>query len=388
MVIMTRERAGEMAPFTAMVIMEAYTIALTILAKTTITAGMSPFVFVVYTNAVGSLLLLPFSFLFHRERTDWSLLTFPLLVRIFLLGLTGIAISQNLAFVGLSYSSPIVVCATRLLIPSISFLLSIILMKTKPDWSSSSSSQAQVIGTLVSIIGAIAVEQYKGPFGNHYQLQHEPTFFVFYSAPDRWVLGGVLRATASLSVSIWNIILAGTVKLYLQVMKVASFYSLVGTLQCLVFSLLMERDLNAWKLKHKQDLLLVVLTGVFGNIIRGNVHSACTRMKGPFYVPMFNTFGIVFATVFGVTFFANSLHYGSVMGTLIIGVGYYTMMWGQMKEEEQRRKEGDVQRMDLEKALLLGKEEHRSKSTITIVESYWQWQGTLLFENDAMLGFL
>ncbi|KAE8663589.1 protein YLS7-like [Hibiscus syriacus] len=69
MVLMTRERlAGEMAPFTAMVMMEACTIALTVLAKTAITSGMSPFVFVVYTNAVGSLLLLPFSFIFHRER--------------------------------------------------------------------------------------------------------------------------------------------------------------------------------------------------------------------------------------------------------------------------------------------------------------------------------
>ncbi|KAK8987632.1 hypothetical protein V6N11_027377 [Hibiscus sabdariffa] len=411
MAVLRREGVGEIAPFMVMVIMEACTIALTILAKTAITGGMSPFVFVVYTNAVGSLLLLPFSFLFHRERwlpgclqlqlqlqfslsflfcvpslpflyllflcycrTDQSLFTFPLLVRIFLLGLTGIAISQNLAFLGLSYSSPIVVCATGLLIPSISFLLSILLRTTNPDLSSSTGSRAKVIGTLVSIIGAIVVELYKGPFirkslfffGNdHYQLKHVSKLFVFYSAPDRWILGGVLLMAASLSVSLWNIIQLGTVKLYPQVMKVASFYSLIGTIQCLVFSLCVERDLNAWKLKHKQELLLVVLTGVFGSIIRSNVHLACTRMKGPLYVPMFKPFGIVFATVFGVSFFTNSLHYGSVIGTLIIGMGYYTVMWGQIKEEEeeeeeeqqQLRKECDVERMDPQTPLLPEKEE-------------------------------
>ncbi|GMI70744.1 Resistance to Phytophthora parasitica 1, Usually multiple acids move in and out Transporters 36 [Hibiscus trionum] len=360
MVVMTRERVGEMAPFTVMVIMEACTIALTILAKTAMTAGMSPFVFVVYANAVGSLLLLPFSFLFHRERTDQSLFSFPLLVRVFFLGLTGIALSQNLAFVGLSYSSPIVVCATGLLIPSISFLLSIVLRTKKPDLSGT-GSRAKVIGTLVSIVGAIVVELYKGPFirksfffyGNHYQLKHVPKLFVFYSAPDRWILGGVLLMAASLSVSLWNIIQLGTAKLYPQVMKVAAFYSLVGTIQCLVLALCMERDLNAWKLKHKSELLLVVLTGVFGSIIRSNVHLACTRMKGPFYVPMFKPFGIVFATVFGVSFFTNSLHYGSVIGTIIIGVGYYTVMWGQIKEE-QLGKEYDIEKMT---PLLLEKEE-------------------------------
>ncbi|WRX15967.1 hypothetical protein QQP08_008454 [Theobroma cacao] len=354
-----REKMGEVVPFTLMVIMEGCTIGLTILAKTAITGGMSPFVFVVYTNAIGSLLLLPLSFIFHRERTEQSLLTFPLLVRIFFLGLTGyvplyllqsIAVSQNLAFVGLSYTSPIVVCAMGLLIPSLSFLLSIIPRTTRLDWRNS-SSQAKLMGTLISITGAVVVELYKGPFIRKssyfyaHQLKVIPKLFVFYSAPDNWILGGILLAAASLSVAMWNVIQLGTVKQYPQVMKVVSFYSLAGTIQCLVFSLIMERDLNAWKLKLNLELLLIVVTGVFGSIIRSNVHLAWSRMKGPFYVPMFKPFGIVFATSFGVSFFTNSLHYGSVIGTLITGMGYYAVMWGQIREEELR-KERDVERTD------------------------------------------
>lgn len=52
-------------PFLAMVSLEGCTIALTIMAKTAITYGMSTFVFVVYTNAVASTILLPYSFIFH-----------------------------------------------------------------------------------------------------------------------------------------------------------------------------------------------------------------------------------------------------------------------------------------------------------------------------------
>ncbi|MBA0856411.1 hypothetical protein Goshw_027983 [Gossypium schwendimanii] len=290
-----RERMSEVAPFAVMLIMEGCTIALTILAKTALTAGISPFVFVVYTNAVGSILLLPFSFLYHRGER--------------------VAISQNLAFLGLSYSSPIVVCAMGLLMPTISFLLSIILRTARLDWRST-SSQAKMIGTFISIAGAIFVELYKGPFTRpspvslDHHLQVIPKLFVFYSTPDRWVLGGILLAAATLSISVWNIVQMGTVKQYPKVMKVASSYSLVGTIQCLVFSLIMEGDLDAWKLKRKRDLQLIIVTGVFGSIIRSNVHLACTRMKGPFYVPMFKPFGVVFATVLGTCFFTNSLHYG------------------------------------------------------------------------------
>ncbi|XP_039068913.1 WAT1-related protein At1g70260-like [Hibiscus syriacus] len=348
----------EVAPFTVMVIMEACTIALTILAKTALTGGVSPFVFVVYTNAIGSFLLLPFSFLYHRrESTQQSLFTFPLLLRIFFLGLTGIAISQNLAFLGLSYSSPIVVCATGLLLPSISFLLSIILRTIKLDWRSS-SSQAKIMGTLISITGFIFVELYRGPFirtspvSLSRPLQAIPKLLLFYSTPDRWVLGGILLTAANMSVSIWNTIqveqqikINGDRQHYPQVMKVASFYSLVGTIQCLLFSLFMERDLDAWKLKHKRDLLLITVTGIFGSIIRSNVHLACTRMKGPFYVPMFKPFGILFATIFGTSFFTNSLQYGSVIGTIIVGTGYYALMWGQIREAVLR-KELDVEKVD------------------------------------------
>ncbi len=64
-----RDVLGEVVPFTVMVTMEGCTIGLTILAKTAMTNGMSPFVFVVYTNALASILLLPYSFIFQcRDR--------------------------------------------------------------------------------------------------------------------------------------------------------------------------------------------------------------------------------------------------------------------------------------------------------------------------------
>ncbi|XP_010533056.1 PREDICTED: WAT1-related protein At1g70260 [Tarenaya hassleriana] len=338
-------RREEIVPFMVMVLMEGCTIALTIMAKTALTGGMSPFVFVVYTNALGSFLLLPFSFFFHKqERTELSIFSRPLLVRIFFLGFTGVFMFQNLAFVGLSFSSPIVVCAMGLLLPSFSFLLSLLLGRSSLEWQNT-STRAKVVGTLISVSGAIVEEFYKGPYIRPSSspsptglLRSIPRLFVYYKIPDNWVLGGVFLAAAVFSVAIFNVIQMGTVQKYPQVMKVASFYSIVGTLQCLAFSLFMERDPSAWSIKPNFDLLLIIVTGIFGSVVRTSVQVKCAQMKGPFYVPLFKPFGIFWASLFGTSFFVNSLHYGSVLGAAIGGVGYFTVTWGQMKEAEEKQK--------------------------------------------------
>ncbi|XP_010512104.1 PREDICTED: WAT1-related protein At1g70260-like isoform X1 [Camelina sativa] len=337
-------RRDEFVPFVAMAIMEACTIALTIMAKTALTGGMSPFVFVVYTNAFGSILLLPFSFFFHRnERTEQSIFSWPLIVRVFFLGFTGIFMFQNLAFVGLSFSSPIVVCAMGLQIPSFSFLLSILLGRSKLDWRNT-STRAKMMGTIISLSGAFVEELYKGPFIRPAStasptrfLKSIPKLLVYYNLPDNWFLGCIFLAAAVFSVSLFNVVQTGTVKKYPHVMKVASFYSIVGTIQCLIFSLYMERDLSAWKIQPNFDLYLIIATGTFGSVIRTSVHVKCTQMKGPSYVPLFKPFGIFWATLFGTSFFVNSLHYGSVLGAAIGGVGYYTVSWGQLKESEEKQ---------------------------------------------------
>ncbi|KAM5566714.1 WAT1-related protein [Rosa sericea] len=357
-IIMRSVRLVEMLPFSVMVVMEGCTILLTIWAKTAMTDyDMSPFVFVVYTHVLSSIILLLYSFIFHcrsRSATQQSLFSFGLFVRCFLLGLTGIAVSQNLAFLGLSYSSPILVCAMGLMLPTFSFLLSIILStvilrRTKTDWRSS-SFEAKVVGTIISIMGAIVVELYKGPYirpssvlssSSYLVLFQKAGQYLVFSSPatEHWVLGGILLAGASISVSVWNIIQIGTMKLYpeVEVMEVVSYYSLLGTIQCVIFSLFIERSLSAWKLKLNMDLLLIVLTACFGGLVRSRVHNWCINMKGTHYVPMFKPFGIVFATIFGVSLSANNLHYGSVLGAVVTGVGYFTIMWGQIKEDEDEQ---------------------------------------------------
>ncbi|KAL8224590.1 hypothetical protein R6Q57_020065 [Mikania cordata] len=61
--------AGEAVPCMLMALMEFCTIGLTILASTVLSKGLSPLVFVVYTNALASIFLLPYNtFIITRNK--------------------------------------------------------------------------------------------------------------------------------------------------------------------------------------------------------------------------------------------------------------------------------------------------------------------------------
>ncbi|KAI3467490.1 hypothetical protein Pfo_024153 [Paulownia fortunei] len=358
---------GEVVPCATMVVVEGCIIALTIMASTAMARGMSPFVFVVYTNALGSIILLPFSFFYDRDRSEEPLLTLPFLLRVFFLGLIGVTIAQNLAFVGLSYSSPIVACGMANQIPALSFILAVILRTTKFDWKSS-GSQARLIGTLISFMGAISLTLYKGPtIRNHSSPSlasqaaaappPPPRLLVFSSTHENWVLGCILFAASSFTLAIWNVVQVGTVKMCPQVMKILSFYSLFGTIQSAVLALYLERDPKAWRLELNFELLVIILTAIFSSLIRSSVQIWCTRLKGPFFVPIFKPFGIAYASTFGCLLFADTFHYGSMMGAFICGVGYYTVLWGQIKDEEMQKLDGSNKISSMEEKVPLLQED-------------------------------
>ncbi|XP_047317055.1 WAT1-related protein At1g70260-like [Impatiens glandulifera] len=315
-------------------IMEGWTIGLTILASTIISKGINPFIFVAYSSLLSSLFLLP-SFSFHFTisivRTEFSLL-----IRIITLALIGIPIAQNLAYVGLSYSSPIVACVMANLIPAISFLLNILLRRSRIDLRKV-SSRIKIVGSLISIVGALSTTFYKGPvISPQLMTISSPRLFVFMSPNQRWILGCALFAAASLSFAVWNLVQVETVKLYpdADAMKIASSYTIIGTLVTVIVAVVMERDLTAWGLNMDiNNLLVIVLTAVFGSVVRNRGQMWCTKLKGPFFVPLFKPLTVPYAIFCGCYFFPHTFHYGSIVGAVIVGMGYYTVMWGMMKEQ-------------------------------------------------------
>ncbi|RDX58001.1 WAT1-related protein, partial [Mucuna pruriens] len=174
----------EWSPFAAMVAVECLDVGLTTLSKAAMSKGMNHFVFVVYSNALATFILLSFSFFFHS-----------------------ITVMQNCVFTGIDYSSPTLGSAMTNLTPAITFVLAVSLRMEKFNIGSS-ISQIKVMGTVLSISGALLIILYKGSsitsFRNQPSAPSQPLPSLL-AETSNWIIGGLFLAVASVSLSAWNI---------------------------------------------------------------------------------------------------------------------------------------------------------------------------------------
>ncbi|MCL7026535.1 hypothetical protein MKW94_018082 [Papaver nudicaule] len=330
----------DVIPGLAMVLMEGITVGLTIMTKTVMARGMSPFVFIAYTNVASSILLLPSFFFFHRPRE--SFFNLSLLSKFFFLGLIGVTLAQNFAFMGLNYSSPIVVATMANQLPGFSFLFSIVLRFGQVEFNRP-STRAKSIGTMVSMAGAVFVAVYKGPALWKPALTISSSLppwplFIFGSTPESWILGCILLAGATLCASVWNIIQITTVQEFPDARTIVTLYSLFGTAQCVIISVIAERNLSAWVITDAMEISNILLSALFGSIIRSYVQGWCVRREGgPLFIAMFKPFTVFIAVSLGFLFFGHTFHFGSVIGSFIAAMGYYCSMWGQIIEGEENQ---------------------------------------------------
>ncbi|CAI0398844.1 unnamed protein product [Linum tenue] len=274
----------ELLPFAAMVTVECLDVGMTTLSKAAMSEGMSHFVFVVYSNALATLIMFPSSlFLNCNRKTAAPIITYPLIWKFFLLGLFGMTVMQNCVFTGVSYSSPTLASALSQLIPAFTFLLAVLFRMEKLNLGSL-RGQVKILATIVCISGALIVIFYKGPpiwASNVVQSLPNPDLPTITA--DSWVIGGLFIAMACLSMSIFNIFQ--------------------------VVSLIAEKDPNAWKLQADIKLLSVIYSAVFGNVASYSVMSWCIQIKGPVFVAI-------------------------VVGAMVIVAGFYGVIWAQSGEDK------------------------------------------------------
>ncbi|XP_042493826.1 WAT1-related protein At5g40230-like [Macadamia integrifolia] len=317
------------AVFAAMVTAECASIGLTTLSKAAMSRGMSSFIFIMYSYALATFVLLPFAFFFHRETL--RPITFPLLCKMFLLGLIGYLV-QVFAYTGIHYSSPTLSAAMSNLTPAFTFIIAVLFRMEKLDWKSS-SSQAKSIGTIVSISGAFIVTLYKGP-----PILMDPSLNssnrLHLSSQSNWVIGGIFFAADCLLSAIWYTFQAAIVKEYPEELTLIFLYSFCGTIHSAIGSLIAERDLSAWKLKPDLALITIVYSAILGFGFCVGTITWALHQKGPLYVAMFRPLGIVIAVVMGVLFLGDTFYLGSLVGSITITIGFYAVIWGKSQEEK------------------------------------------------------
>ncbi|KAI4384278.1 hypothetical protein MLD38_002455 [Melastoma candidum] len=306
---------------------ECAQVGLMIIGKAAMSRGMSNLIFVFYSNALASLVLLPLSLLFHRTRRPP--LTLPILLQFMALGFLGF-LAQVFGYAGINYSSPTLGSAMLNLVPAFTFILAVLFRMEKMDLRKL-SSLAKSAGTIVSVAGALIITLYKGPAlvkgYSNLNLLHQ----VLNLQPN-WVIGGGLLAADCVMTSAWVILQASILKKYPAELIIVFFYCFFVAIQSAIVSLIVEGLSTAWRLDDNLRLYSVLYSGVFGSAFQVGVATWCLHKTGPLFVSMFKSVGIVIAAVAGILFFGETFYLGCLLGAVAIAIGIYSVMWGKSKE--------------------------------------------------------
>ncbi|KAK4603753.1 hypothetical protein RGQ29_012312 [Quercus rubra] len=221
-------------PFSAMVTAECTNVGLNILFKASSLKGLSYYVFVLYMYAFSTLVLFPLAFVFR--------------------GFSG----QLCNYKGIEFSSATLASAISNLTPAFTFILAVI-FRMENLALRCSITQAKIMGTIVSISGALVVVFYKGPT---IISSSQSTSLSLHSpqgtSETRWVIGGLLLAASNLLFSGWYIVQTQVMKIYPAEIVVVFLYLLCATIISAPVCLIVEGNLSSWILRPDITLVAVI----------------------------------------------------------------------------------------------------------------------------------
>ncbi|XP_052173446.1 WAT1-related protein At3g28050-like isoform X3 [Diospyros lotus] len=221
-----------------------------------------------------------------------------------------------------------------------------------------SSTLAKTTGTLVSIIGALIVILYKGPsIVMTLSLPNTPQQLLMQRS--NFVIGGVLLIIDCVAASAFIITQVVLEKIsemvetsryntnhqhfslcfqalllarYSAELIIVFFYCFFVAIMSAMFSLVVERDLAAWSLQPTLRLLTILYSGLIGSAAQVSIITWCLHKRGPVFVAMFHPLGIIIAAAVDIIFLGDSLYLGSMVGSIVIVIGFYSVMWGKANE--------------------------------------------------------
>lgn len=131
-----------------------------IVSMATLNHGMNRYVLIVYRNAIAALFLAPFALIL--ERTTRPKMTLPVFFQIMALGFLEPILDQGFTYLGMKYTSASFASAIMNAVPSVTFVIAVI-FRLERIKIKELHSQAKIIGTIVTFLGALLMTLYKGP---------------------------------------------------------------------------------------------------------------------------------------------------------------------------------------------------------------------------------
>ncbi|KAF9608438.1 hypothetical protein IFM89_009804, partial [Coptis chinensis] len=284
--------------YLAMVTLQCGYAGMVILTMLCLNRGLNHNILVVYRNAAATIVVAPFALIFERPVID-----------------------QNLYYMGMKYTSATFASAILNIQPAVTFTMALIFRLEKVKIKSI-HSQAKIAGTIVSLGGAMIMTLYKGPIIDMVwstRENHSGSTSISTSTAQNWFVGTLMLLGSCTTWSGFFILQSITLKEYPAELSLTSLIVFMGVIQGGVVALVMERDFSAW--------------GIVGSAFAYYVQGVVMKDRGPVFVTAFNPLCMIIVAVLGTMIIAEPLHLGSLIGSLVIVVGLYSVIWGKSKDQ-------------------------------------------------------
>ncbi|TYK09619.1 WAT1-related protein [Cucumis melo var. makuwa] len=310
-------------PYIAMISLQFGYAGMNIVTKVALNRGMSHYVLVTYRQAFATIALAPFAFFLERPVID-----------------------QNFYYAGLKLTSTTFSCATSNMLPAMTFILALLCRMEKLEMKKV-RCQAKVVGTLVTVGGAILMTLYKGNVisffwshhNNNYDLQSSSAssnYYSFESTNQDWLKGSILLLFANLAWALFFIIQAITLRNYTAHLSLTTLVCFFGTLQSMAVTFVMEHQTSVWNIGWDMNLLASVYAGIVSSSIAYYVQGMIMRKRGPVFVTAFTPMIMIIVAIMGSFMLAEKIYIGRVVGGIVMVVGLYSVLWGKYKDYKEK----------------------------------------------------
>ncbi|XP_073144784.1 WAT1-related protein At5g07050-like [Henckelia pumila] len=326
-------------PYIGMISLQFGYAGMNIITKISLNGGMSHYVLVVYRHAIATAVIAPFAFFFERKAQPK--ITFPVFMQIFALGLLGPVIDQNFYYAGLKLTSPTFSCAMSNMLPALTFIMAIIFRMEKVNIKKV-IYQVKVVGTIVTVAGAMLMTLYKGPLVEMAWTKHRESHSsggTSGETSDRdWFIGCILLIIATLAWSSLFILQKAALKTYSNhQLSLTTLVCFMGTLQAIAVTFVMEHKASVWRIGWDMNLLAAAYAGIVTSSISYYVQGLVMKSKGPVFATAFSPLMMIIVAVLGSFILAEKIYLGGVIGSAIIVTGLYSVLWGKYKEEKEKK---------------------------------------------------
>ncbi|KAL3524598.1 hypothetical protein ACH5RR_012970 [Cinchona calisaya] len=301
-----------------------------ILCTIAVANGMGIHILVLYRMLFATVFMVPLAFI--TERNSRPKFTWMIAFDGFLSALFGATLGNYLYAESLSLTSATFVTAMANLIPGLTLILSLIFRFENLEIRNS-AGKAKVLGTVLGISGAMAMTLIKGmkiTTSSHHAHLVPP--HNHSAVPSKNFLGSLLALLSCLSYAIWLVLQTKTSQRY-PCYSSTALMCFIGSILAGVFAICTDHnDWSSWKIGWDCRLLTAAYLGIISSGLSVAAMAWCTMIKGPLFVSSFAPLGLVFTALAGSLWLSEELYLGSLIGSILIAIALYLVIWGKGKE--------------------------------------------------------